>query len=389
MMLLAPSIRIPFAILLPIWALGSLSARAQEPGHETNTGAAEVTDEEILKWVHDLDSNLFLQRELATERLIAAGAVSIDPIVQALTTNNLEVTTRGVYILQELALQSDLATTESARAALEKVAAPRATSAARRATEALARLDLVRHERAIEDLKRLGAVIGERQSQLGFQIVEEFSVEIGEKWRGEPADLLRLRWLRGVDEVVFSHPEIGDEALTHVAKMESLPSLTIRKAKITDGGIRNLRDLKSLQTLSILYCPISDNAVDSLASLSGLSRLRMYGTQLTAAGKDRLAQALPGGVVDVRQGAFLGIGCDPTQAGCVIYTVRPNTAAEKAGLMVGDLIEKYEGKKVNNFEELTAAIARNAPGDVVSLDIVRGNEQITKTLKLGDWEQVE
>jgi S1-C subfamily serine protease len=150
-----------------------------------------------------------------------------------------------------------------------------------------------------------------------------------------------------------------------------------------------LRQLKNLRTLTVLYCPIGDAAVESLGAMGGLAALRLYGTGVTTEGKDQLVQSLRGTRVDVRRGAFLGIGCDPTQPGCVIYTVRPNTAAEKAGLQIGDLIEKYEAQPVQNFEELTAAIARNGPGDVVSVEIVRGDETLTKQLKLGDWELVE
>ena len=376
-----------------VWALflaiGFLAVGVQQLDAQATASDSQLDHQDILNLVRDLDSDRFLSRELATERLIAAGAGSIEAIVQALSTNNLEVTTRGVYILQELAMQADLVTSEAARLALEKVAAPRVTSAARRAGEALARLDSVRHERALEDLKRLGAVVGERQSPLGFQIVEQLSIEIGEQWRGKPLDLMRLRWLHTVDELIISHPEFDDESLAQVARMPDLPSLTIRRAKITDRGIDSLRQLKTLRTLAVLYCPIGDASVESLGALGGLAALRLYGTSVTPEGKDQLVQSLRGTRVDVRRGAFLGIGCDPTQPGCVIYTVRPNTAAEKAGLQIGDLIEKYEGQPVQNFEELTAAISRNGPGEVVSVEIVRGDETLTKQLKLGDWELVE
>jgi hypothetical protein len=372
-----------------VFAIGFLTVGAQRLDMQATAADSQLDHQDILNMVRDLDSDRFLSRELATERLITAGAGSIEAIVQALATNNLEVTTRGVYILQELAMQADLVTSEAARLALEKVAAPRVTSAARRAGEALARLDIVRHERALEDLKRLGAVVGERQSSLGFQIVEQLSIEIGEQWRGKPLDLMRLRWLHTVDDLIISHPEFDDEALAQVARMPDLPSLTIRRAKITDRGIDSLRQLKNLRTLSVLYCPIGDAAVESLGAMGGLAALRLYGTGVTPEGKDQLVQSLRGTRVDVRRGAFLGIGCDPTQPGCVIYTVRPNTAAEKAGLQIGDLIEKYEGQPVQNFEELTAAIARNGPGEVVSLEVVRGDETLTKQLKLGDWELVE
>jgi hypothetical protein len=362
---------------------------AEAEGGGTATAPPQPDDQVILRWVRDLDSDRFLDRELATERLILAGVAAVEPIVQALAANNLEVTTRGIHILQELALQSELSTSEAARDALEKVAAPRVTSAARRAAEALARLDLVRHERALEDLKLLGAVIGSRQSPLGFQIIEQLSIEIGEHWRGKPADLVRLSWLRSVDQVVISHGGVDDQALAIVAQMPDLPSLTIRRAPITARGIEPLRQMSSLRTLNVLYCPIGDDSVEILEAMTSLTRLRLYGTNLTSRGRDRLVQALRLAEIDVRRGAFLGIGCDPTQPGCFVSTVRPNTAAEQAGLQIGDLIERYEGKPVGSFEELTAAIAQNGPGDTVSLEIIRGDQSMTKKLKLGGWEQLE
>src|SRR5690606_35208839 len=149
------------------------------------------------------------------------------------------------------------------------------------------------------------------------------------------------RWLRGVEQIVLNHPQIGDEALRYVGEMAALNDLTLRRTKMSDRGMALLQGLQNLQTLSVLYVPLSDAAVDSLGTLQGLTSLRLYGTGLTAAGRDQLAQALPAAKIDVRRGAFLGIGCDPTQQGCVIFMVRPGTAAEKAGLAIGDLIERY------------------------------------------------
>jgi hypothetical protein len=365
------------------------AAEVERAGLQTPAAISQPDDQEILKWVRDLDSDRFLDRELATERLIMAGVAAVEPIVQALAANNLEVTTRGIHILQELALQSELATSEAARDALEKVAAPRVTSAARRAAEALARLDLVRHERALEDLKLLGAVVDSRQAPLGFQIIEQLSIEIGEHWRGKPADLVRLSWLRSVDQLIISHEGLDDQTLAIVAQMPELPSLTIRRAPISARGIEHLRPMSNLRTLNVLYCPIGDDSVESLEAMTNLTQLRLYGTNLTSRGRDRLVQVLRQAEIDVRRGAFLGIGCDPTQPGCFISTVRPNTAAEQAGLQVGDLIEKYEGKPIASFEELTAAISQNGPGDTVSVQIIRGDQTMTKKLKLGGWEQLE
>ena len=351
---------------------------------------AQYTADEIRQWVRDLDSDLFIQRELATERLVQTGAEAIEPVVEALAANNLEVTTRGVHILQELALDPDTTTSEAARVALEAVAQPRATSAARRALEALARLDLIRHQRALDDLKRLGAQVGNRQSALRFQLVDDFTIEIGENWRGQPADLASLRFLHGLDELILNHPEIDDQVLRSIGKMGSLARLRMRHANISDDGLTYLSELQGLQTLSILYSPVGDSAVPTLGSFQSLVHVQLYGTRLTRAGHDQLARALPGAELDIRPGgAFLGVGCDPAQPGCVVYTVRPNTAAERAGLMVNDRILEYEGTSVEDFQQLTALIAEHKPGETVSLKIVRGGEQRIKKVTLGDWERLD
>lgn len=377
----------PWRGSFPGWlAVGS--AAAQDESSPPGTGSSPDSDR-IRNWVRDLDSDRFVDRELATTRLIQAGIAAIGPVIQALDSNSLEVTTRGVHILQELALESDLAISNAARAALEEAAKPRVTSAARRAAEALARLDMIRHERALLDLKQLGAAVEELHSPMGFQMIEQLSIEIGDQWRGKSTDLVRLAWLRSVDQLVLSHPQCDDATLALVAQIPDLPTLTIRRANVSKDGIAHLRQSENLRTLNVLYCPIGDETVASLCEITSLGRLRLFGTQISAEGRRRLVEALPQADIDVRGGAFVGIGCDPTQVGCIINTVRPGTAAERAGLQVGDLIEKYQGQAVRDFEELTAAIAKNRPGDLVTLQIVRGDQTLEKQMELGAWESLD
>ncbi len=352
--------------------------------------ASGPAGEEIVGWVQDLDSDRFLRREVATEQLIQAGREAIEAVVQALDTNNLEVTTRGVYVLQELALRPEEATADAARAALERVAQPRVTSAARRASEALARLDRIRHERAMTELQRLGATLGSQASVWGMQVVERLSIEIGESWRGEAADLARLRDLKNVDEVILNHTDVDDEVLRFVGQMGGLTVIRLRYARISDAGLEAIQSLEGLRRLSILYAPISDAAVPQLVALQNLNHLQLYGTELSESGGEQLAQGLPGAELDIRPGGgFLGIGTDPTRPGCVIYTVRSNTAAEKAGLRVNDVILKYDGTQVEDFTHLTSLIAENKPGDTVPIEIARGEQRLTKDVRLGDWERVD
>jgi len=341
---------------------------------------------QVRQWIDQLNSERFVDREVATEKLISAGAASVGPTLAAVAENNLEVTTRAVYVLQELALSPDIDASEAAHAALEKIAEPRLTSAARRARSTLDRLDLIRQDRAIGELKRLGANISDRQADLGFGMIEGFVIELNEGWQGQPQDLARLRRLRDAGELILQGPQVTDEWLKYVAPMTGLPVLTVKRANVTDEGLKHLLGMKELSLLSLMYVPITDQAVDHLQGLQGVSKLRIYGTRLSEAAVDRLRTALVASDIDVRRGAFLGVGCQDGVEGCIIYTVRPNSAAEKAGLMMNDVIYEYEGHKVADYKALTAGIANNVAGDTVTIKIVRDGQILSKRVTLGEWE---
>ena len=84
--------------------------------------------------------------------------------------------------------------------------------------------------------------------------------------------------------------------------------------------------------------------------------------------------------------AFLGVTGSPAvgdRAGAAIQEVRPNTAAEEAGLQVGDIIISVAGVEVNGSNDLAAQIRTHRPGDVVELTLIRDGEEMTIEVELG------
>lgn len=367
-------------------AISAALLAAEKPAPPAAEADAAISAEQVKKWVADLDSDRFIDREVATEKLISAGAVAVGPVAEAAASNNLEVTTRGMYILQELALSVDPETEEAAHNALEKMAESRGTPTGRRAAAALAKLDAIRHERALDELKKLGAKVGTVSSQFGMPVAQRRLIEFDEHWRGEDKDLARLGWLRGVDELVFQGPHVNDEWLKYVPMVTGLDTLTIKRAEISDKGIKHLTGIKTLKTLALWYLPITDGSVQTLKELKGFEAMKIYGCQITTAGAEELERALTETDVDYRWGAFLGVACHQDQPQCVVYRVTANSAAQKAGLMAGDVVYEYEGKRVGNFESLTALISKNRPGDKVTMKIIRNDKKLTKELTLGEWE---
>jgi serine protease Do len=57
--------------------------------------------------------------------------------------------------------------------------------------------------------------------------------------------------------------------------------------------------------------------------------------------------------------------------------------AEMAGLKSGDMILKFDGKDLSNFEDLVDAVREKKPGDEVELLVQRGDRQLTLKVTLG------
>ena len=98
----------------------------------------EPTRDQIQHWVRQLDSNRFIDRELATENLIEVGMAAIGPVSEAAQGNSLEVATRAILVLRESALSADSRTESAATESLQHLAARNGTAASRRALRALA-----------------------------------------------------------------------------------------------------------------------------------------------------------------------------------------------------------------------------------------------------------
>jgi len=73
-------------------------------------------------------------------------------------------------------------------------------------------------------------------------------------------------------------------------------------------------------------------------------------------------------------------------AGAEVVMVQPNTAAERAGLKIGDVIIALDGQPIRTGTELTASLARRRPGEKVRLTVVRDKSRRELTVELGEFE---
>lgn len=378
--------RATYACWLVVWLVlsGSSVSIAAPPAQKT-----AVTSDEIAAWIRDLDADEFQAREDATASLVAAGMPGIEPLQAALAESSLEVKTRVLYVFQELALSDDEATEDAARTALEAIAKPGETAAAQQATTILAGINDQRKDRAVEQLQKLGAKIDDTvRAVFGGGGEVGRTVEIGADWKGTERDLKKIKWLGDGSalKVVLRGPQVTDDWLKVLDGATGIQALLLKRTKVTPEGLKVVQSMPKLQEVSVYYSPLGDGAIPVLAECAQLVVVKLYDTKVTKEAAAKLQLALKAGMVDFRQGGFLGVGCQDTAEGCQVYLVQENSAAKDAGIQPGDIIATLGGKPVNEFKALTAIIAEYKSGDDIEVVLIRGDERLTKKIKLGEWE---
>lgn len=87
---------------------------------------------------------------------------------------------------------------------------------------------------------------------------------------------------------------------------------------------------------------------------------------------------------------YLGVRFGYTEEGVELLEVLALGPADQAGLQVGDVIVELEGTPVAEAPYLTEwTQEHHAPGDVVSLGVLRGDQEITVEVELGEWAEDE
>jgi predicted metalloprotease with PDZ domain len=71
---------------------------------------------------------------------------------------------------------------------------------------------------------------------------------------------------------------------------------------------------------------------------------------------------------------YLGVRCDDSADGAVIYVVGNDSPAARIGIVPGDRIVRIGGSEIGCFHDVLGAIWRHLPGDNVTVAVRRGSE---------------
>ncbi|MFN0196296.1 MAG: PDZ domain-containing protein [Planctomycetaceae bacterium] len=293
----------------------------------TKPGEPEVPPIEpaiLESWVIQLDSELFAEREEASRKLIEAGAQGVPLLLKAAPTAGNEAGVRIVLILEQIYLQgaSDQ-TIDAAEGALEQLKSVKNPTIANRADLLLHANYDVRERRAIAEIVRLGGVVSYNNLR-----------NINPNAIGGVGVGLQIQHI-----VIGTKWKGGDEGLKHIKRLSQLNAIYyIKGAKVSPEALAELQ------------------------------------------------KAMPLTAIQMRSPAYLGIAGGPHQRGCQIVAVTEESAAEQAGLFIGDVITHFEDKPVKDFDALIQEIAKKQPGDKVVMTVLRLADAVKIEVELGEWK---
>lgn len=310
-----------FASVAALLLVGSSLQAADETNAPANPTTAEIE-----AWIRDLDSDIYAERQLAMKNLRRSGVAGIAGLTKAARGSNLEATARAIELLTQLYESPDANVAMAADEALESLVETGPPIAVVRTQQVLATtLGPVRRRHAIAAIKRLGGNI------IPVSVLDEDGIRMVD------ADLN--------DEGTIQHIVLGSKWIGGL------------------NGIKYLQRLPDLRTMSITKT-----------------------ISLSPEEQNHLRAKLSGVRIDIKSPAYMGIRSGPqVEENCVIEHVVPGSPADRGGLLKGDEVTHVNGMRVMAFAELTGMLADKRGGEIVYVEVHRGDEFLELAITLGEW----
>lgn len=271
-----------------------------------------------------------------------------------------------------LALHSDLSINAKAIELLQQIAND-ATSVGRAARNSLSSLADLQEEKAIRILRAHGAYIGPQNFSIDgkepTQSSLRLSLVIAENFTGGKTEYEWIRFLKSVQVVYLRGGRITPAAIEATSQLKHLRGLKIRNCEITPAQLLMFADFISLEQFGLSYVEVDDSFIPIIEKLPIGECIRLYGTKITAAGRDQLAETFEGVEVFRGSGGFLGISSSANST--IVGKVSPNSAASQAGIRMRDRILAIDDVAVNSFDDVRQQLGRHPAGDKIEITIER------------------
>ncbi|MCH9654038.1 MAG: PDZ domain-containing protein [Planctomycetes bacterium] len=282
--------------------------------------------QQAIEYILDLESEDFQTREKATRTLPDYGEPVIEPLMKVTRGDSLEASVRAILVLEQIYVKGKENSVAKAEDALDQLTRAKNPSVAIRAEEAIDRHADIRKKRAVREIKKMGGNV-------------------------------RLWTAKSIAEAQASSRAVPGQV-----------RFIVLGARWT-GKEHGLRFLKRVGRFEALYL--------------------IKGHPFTGPAMDDLVKGLSGTPHQIRDSeAMLGIGNGGNfneRGGCIVGGVTEGLAAQKAGIRTDDIIVKFDGQPVPNFEGLVTLIGKKAAYDTVEVELFRDRKLKTLKVTLSSW----
>jgi len=333
-------------------------------------------------WIEQLESDQFLRRQSASQRVADFGDEAVKPLAELATRGQLDLTERAIAILQSMALKQSPDDDGGAIGELSSLNENGGGSAATKARSALQSISHEREQQAIERLVNSGVKLGYREFVFDSRPMNENLVQIDSSWNGDVDALRWLRFISGVEFAVLEGPAVNRDVIDHAIRMPDLHTMVIRNATIDGEIFKPLERMRRIDHLEVQYIRLSADDAAMIAKLPIRVQLNLIGTGLDRESTRMLGDAMPGLKIVRKEGGFLGVQRNSLANDCQVDTVVRGGAAERAGIAPGDVIEAINGVETKQFEDLQAEIAQYSPEEEIEIRYNRRGDVTTVKLKL-------
>lgn len=149
-----------------------------------------------------------------------------------------------------------------------------------------------------------------------------------------------------------------------------------------------IQEIDNIYSVQLIEQEITADMIVELAMLETLNNLQITNSRFDTVAMTAIRRLRPELTITTSGPAYLGINADLASdssiRGCKITNVVEESAAFKAGLRVDDVIVRIDRNPVVDFPTLTFAIANRQIGQVVEVEVMRGEKTFVTRAKLGD-----
>ncbi len=345
--------------------------------------ATQPSPEQPLEyWLQQLSSDQYRVRQVASQKVLQFGDEAVQPLVTLTKSGQLEASERAISILQEIAARQAPDDEQGAYGALFSIADNSPSSSAIRARSALKSLGIERTRFAYESLLLAGVKLGYQEFVIENRSINENAVRIDAKWNGDVAALRWLKWVKLTGYAILEGPAVNRDVLERLVQMPDLHTITMRNSKLEPNVLEPLAKLSRIDLLEFRYVTLSQADAEQIAKLPIRVQLSLMGTDLDEGANRMLREKLAGLKIDIKQGGFLGVQCNSFAPFCQIDRIVTGGAAEDAGMMPGDVVEKIDEAPIANFTDLQTEISKHRADDELTLNVDRQGHKLIVKVKL-------